>query len=166
MQRRLSGYPNILPPQQEWARLRWNQGVSRPCTYPWQCLRRRQRARAASERGARAFARGSVSVSGGGGECNRRFAALPKAMTTTAHCAIAPPVATLSACVVYAKASRRPREGGNRASLSHPQPPHAPGRSVRQKTSTRQLTVVDMPKSEYDDSNAAAKDPVPSPRRV
>ena len=45
----------------------------------------------------------------------------------------------------------------NLASLSHPQPPHAPGRSVRQRTSTRQLTVADMPENEYDDSNAAAR---------
>ena len=44
------------------------------------------------------------------------------------------------------------------ASLSRPrsQPPR-PGRSARQTTTTRQLTVADMPKSEYDDSNAAAR---------
>ena len=30
---------------------------------------------------------------------------------TTAHCATAPPIATLFPCVVYAKYPRRPREG-------------------------------------------------------
>ena len=37
--------------------------------------------------------------------------------TTTAHCAIAAPAPTLVVCVIHAPSTRRPREGGNLASL-------------------------------------------------
>ena len=38
-----------------------------------------------------------------------------------------------------------------------PDPNPRPGRSAHQTTTTRQLAVADMPKNEYDDSNAAAR---------
>ena len=50
-----------------------------------------------------------------------------------------------------------PVNPANLASLSRPQPPHVPGRSAQQSTSTRQFTVANMSQNEYDDSNAAAK---------
>ena len=66
-----------------------------------------------------------------------------------------PGMAPPSAC--SSGSLRRSREDGNLASLSRPQPPHVPGRSAQQTTPTRHYTVANMPKNEYDDSNAAAR---------
>ena len=118
---------------------------------------------AASGQEAWAFARGSVSDQRDSSECNRRLAALPKGNDDNCPLRHSPAGCYIVHIRRSSESRRRSREGGNLASLSHPQPPHAPGRSVRQRTSTRQLTVADMPENEYDDSNAAAKDPVPSP---
>ena len=43
--------------------------------------------------------------------CEASCSSSPRQKTTNAHCAIAPPIATLFACVVYANASRRSGEG-------------------------------------------------------
>ena len=110
--------------------------------------------------------KGRVSGQRGGSERNRQLAALPKGNDDNCPLRHSP-----ADCYIVRirrlceSAPSFPRRREPRIPVPSPTTPRP--RTLRTATTpTRQLTVADMPENEYDDSNAAAKDPVPSPRRV